>query len=91
VKFACAQLTVFKAIRTFEDAVERFGRRVHVGNLVRMETEDVAQDENGELARWQKLKGGHKGQGDGFGLLIAGLRAERHADSTREESVGKWL
>ena len=38
-----------------------------------MESEDVAQDEDGELARRQDLKGGHKIQGDGFGLLVAGL------------------
>jgi hypothetical protein len=42
-----------------------------------VESEDVAQDEDGKLARRQDLKGGHEGQGDGFGLLIAGLRADR--------------
>ena len=56
-----------------------------------MESEDVAQDEDGELARRQELKGGHEGQGDGLGLLVAGLRAERHVDRTLEEGVGKWL
>ena len=56
-----------------------------------MESEDVAQDEDGELARRQHLKGGHEGQRDGFGLLVAGLRAERHVDRTLEEGVGKRL
>src|SRR5580698_10921483 len=56
-----------------------------------MESEDVAQDEDGELARRQDLKALHEGQGDGFGLHVARLRAERHVDRTFEESVGKWL
>ncbi len=56
-----------------------------------MESEDVAQDEHGELARRQDLKGGHEGQGDGFGLLVAGFRAERRVDGTLEEGVGIWL
>jgi hypothetical protein len=56
-----------------------------------VESEDVAQDEDGELARRQDLKGGHEGQRDGFGLLVAGLRAERHVDRTLEEGVWKWL
>src|SRR5712664_4971804 len=56
-----------------------------------MESEDVAQDEDGELARGQDLKSGHKSQRDGFGLLVAGLRAERHLDRTLQEGVGKWL
>jgi hypothetical protein len=34
------------------------------------------------LARRQDLKGGHEGQGDGLGLLVAGLWAERHIDRT---------
>src|SRR6266516_659946 len=76
----------------FERAVDRFDGRVeHVGHLVRVESEDVAQGEDGELARRQDLEGGHEGQGDGFGLLVAGLRAERHVDRTLEEGVGKWL
>src|SRR5580692_2328187 len=56
-----------------------------------MESEDVAQDEDCELARWQDLKGGHKSQGDRFGLLVPGLWAERHVDHTLEKGVGKWL
>ena len=65
----------------FEGAGDRFDGRVqHVGHLARVESEDVAQDEDGELAGRQDLKGGHEGQGDGFGLLVAGLRAGRHVD-----------
>ena len=56
-----------------------------------MESEDVAQDEDSELARRQDLKGGHESQRDRFGLLVAGLRAKRHVDRTLEEGVGKWL
>ena len=53
--------------RPFEGAVDRFDGRVqHVGHLVRVESEDIAQDEDGDLARRQNLKGGHEGQGDGF-------------------------
>src|SRR4029453_12840696 len=55
------------------------------------EPEDVAQDEDGELARRQGLQGGHEGQGDGFGLLVAGLRAERHVDRSLEPRVGERL
>jgi hypothetical protein len=65
------------------------GRVQHVGGLVRRESEHVAQNEDGELARRQNLKGGHEGEGDGFGLLVAGLRAKRHID--REKGVGKRL
>jgi len=56
-----------------------------------VESQHVAQDEHGELARWQDLQCGHEGQGDRFGLLVAGLRAERYVDRTLEEGVGKWL
>ena len=56
-----------------------------------MESEHVAQNEDGELARRQNLKGGHEGEGDGFGLLVAGLRAKRHIDRTLEKGVGKRL
>src|SRR5215831_11187343 len=53
--------------RPFEGAVDRFeGRVQYVGHLVRAESEDVAQDEDGELPRPQNLKRGHEGQGDGF-------------------------
>jgi hypothetical protein len=69
--------------RPFEGAVDRFDGRVqHVGHLVRVESENVAQDEDSELAGRQELKGGHEGERDGFGLLVAGLRAERHVDLT---------
>jgi hypothetical protein len=51
--------------------------------------ENVVQDEDSELARRQELKGRHEGQRDGFGPLVAGLRAERHIDRTFEEGVGK--
>jgi hypothetical protein len=43
------------------------------------------------VARRQDLKRGHEGQRDGFGLLVAGLWAERHVDRTFEEDVGIWL
>ena len=64
--------------------LERAGDRLdggvqHPGHLAGAEPEDVAQDEHGELARRQHLQGGHEGQGDGLGLLVAGLRARRHA------------
>src|SRR6266536_370243 len=73
-------------------ALDRLDTRVqHVGHFVRVESENVAQDEHGELARRQDLQGGHKGQGDGFGPLVAGLRAERRVDGTLEQGVGKWL
>jgi len=76
----------------FQGAVDRVDGRVeHVGHLVRVESEDVAQGEDGELARRQDLKSGHEGQGDGFGLLVAGLGAERHVDRPLEEGVGEWL
>src|SRR6266545_2020430 len=76
----------------FEGAVDRLDGRVeHVGHLVGVESEDVAQDEHGELARRQDLKRGHEGQGDGFGLLVAGLGPERHVDRPLQEGVGIWL
>jgi hypothetical protein len=56
-----------------------------------VESEDVAQDENGELPRRQNLKGGDEGQGDRLGLLVACLGAERHVDLSRKESVWQWL
>src|SRR5262249_60878979 len=78
--------------RAFEGAVDRFDGRVqHAGHLVRVESEDVAQDEHGDLARWQDLKSGHEAQGDRFGLFVAGLRPERRIDRALEEGVGKWL
>ena len=62
-----------------------------LGHLAGVESEDVAQDEHGELARRQDLQRGHEGQRDGFGLLVAGLRAGRRVDRTLEEGVGKRL
>src|SRR5262249_59392587 len=56
-----------------------------------VESEDVTQNKDGELAGRQDLQGGHEGQGDGFGLLVAGLRAGRPADRTLEQGVGVWL
>jgi hypothetical protein len=41
-----------------------------------VQSEDVAQDEVGELARWQDLMSGREGQGGGFGLLRNGLTPE---------------
>ena len=58
------------------------------GHLVRVESEDVAQDEHGDLAGRQDLKGGDEGQGDGFDLLVAGLRAGRRGGRAVEEGVG---
>src|SRR5260370_8495390 len=60
-------------------------------NLVGVVSEYLSQNKNGELASRQSLKALHEGQGDGFGLLVAGLRAERHIDRTLEEGVGKLL
>ena len=53
-----------------------------------MGSEDIAQDEGGDLARRQDLKGGHERERDRFVLLIAGLRAERPVDGALEEGVG---
>ena len=53
-----------------------------------MESEDVAQDQDGELAGRQDLEGRHEGQRDGFGLLVAGLRAGRRVERALEESAG---
>jgi hypothetical protein len=52
-----------------------------------VEPEDIAQDEDGELARRQGLQRGHESQGDGFGLLVAGLWAGRPAERTLQEGV----
>jgi hypothetical protein len=77
-------------------ALERAGDRFeggveHLGYFACGESEDVAQDEDGELAGRQGLEGGDEGQGDGFGLLVAGFGAERHVDSPLHEGVGKWF
>src|SRR5438876_428258 len=78
--------------RPLESAVDRFDGRVqHSGNLLCLKSEDVAQDEDGQLARRQELKRSHEGERDGFGLLVASLRSERHGNRTFEEGVGKWL
>ena len=53
--------------------------------------EVVTQYEHTGLARRQDLKGGHEGQGDGLGLLVTGLGAERHVGGTRKEGVGVGL
>jgi len=55
-----------------------------------MEAEDVPQDEDGDLARRQHLQGGHEGQGDGLGPLVAGLRAGRIGRAFHE-GIGKRL
>ena len=71
--------------RPFEGAVDRFDGRVeHVGHFVGVVSEHLAQDEHGALASRQDLQRGHEGQGDGFGLCVAGLRAERDVDAPRE-------
>src|SRR5690348_13053146 len=44
-----------------------------------IEAEDIAQDEHGDLARRQGLEGSHERQGDGLGLLVAGLWPGREA------------
>src|SRR3984885_15285461 len=76
---------------SFEGAVDRLdGHLQHPGHLAGAESEDVAQDEDGELARRKHLQGGHEGQRDGFALLVAGLRPER-LDGPLEERVRKRL
>ena len=56
-----------------------------------MEPEDVAQDEDGELARRQDLERGHERQGDRLGLLVPSLRPQRHVHHALEEGVGERL
>ena len=47
--------------RPLERAVHRFDGRVeHVGDLARAESEHVAQDQDGDLARRQELQGRHE-------------------------------
>ncbi len=65
--------------------------RIPDGHLIGVVSEYVAQDEHGELASWQDPQCGHEGQGDGFGLFVAGLRAERQVNRALEEGVGIWL
>jgi hypothetical protein len=54
------------------------------------ESEHVAQDQYGELARWQDLEGGHEGQG-WTQSARSGLRGRAHGDRAVEERVGIWL
>jgi hypothetical protein len=78
-----------QAARPFDAAVDRFARRIeHVSHLVGAESEDVARDKRGERARRQELQCGDEGQRHGFGLFVAGLRAEWHVDRALEEAVG---
>ncbi len=78
--------------RPFERAGHRLDSRFeHVGHLAGVETEDVAQDEHGELARRQHLQSGHERKRDGFGLFVAGLGTERHTERVLEQHVGKRL
>jgi hypothetical protein len=73
-----------------ERAVDRCDGRVeHVGHLAGLESEDVAQDERGELAGRQGLKRAHEGQRDGLGLHVARLGV--NLDRTLEERVGIWF
>jgi hypothetical protein len=67
------------------------GHLQHLGHLAGVESEDVAQDEDGELARRKHLQGGHEGQRDSFTLLVAGLWPERLVDGVLEERVRKRL
>jgi hypothetical protein len=56
-----------------------------------VESEDIAEDEHGELAWRKKLERRHEGQRDRFGLLVAGLRPKWRVDSTLEEGIREWL
>src|SRR6476619_2523331 len=76
----------------FEEAVDRIDRRgEHLGYLARVDPEDVAQDEHGQLARRQDLKSSYEGQRDRLGLFVPSLRPQRHVHHTLEEGVGEWL
>src|SRR2546430_3115225 len=77
---------------SLEGAVDRFdGHIQHLGRLAGAVSEDVAQDQDGDLAWRQQLQGGHEGQRDGFGLLVAGLRPGRLAGGALEEGVRERL
>jgi len=56
-----------------------------------VESEHIAQDEHGNLAGRQDLKGGHEGQGDGFGLLVPGLGPGRRPGDVLQERVRERL
>ena len=78
--------------RPFQGTVDRFDRRVeHVGDFVGVVSEYLAQDQHCALASGQDLQRGHEGERNGFGLLVACLRAERDLDHALEERVGIWL
>ena len=77
---------------SFEGAGDRVDADVeHGGYLAGVKAQDVAQDEDGDLAGRQGLKGGHEGQRDGFGLLVAGLGAWWRIDDPDEKGVGEGL
>ena len=78
--------------RPFEGAADRFDGRVqHAGHLARVESQDVAQDEDGELARRQDLQCGHEGQGDGFGLLVAGQIGDKDREAWAKVELDEAL
>jgi hypothetical protein len=56
-----------------------------------METEDIAQDQGGALARRQDLESGHERQRDGFPRFVHALRAGGHAFEIVEQCVRVWL
>src|SRR5216683_2067077 len=58
---------------------------------IEMKTSSVRRATSASRSADSYALGLHEGQGDGFGLLVAGLRAERHLDRALEEGVGKWL
>src|SRR5215831_3035817 len=76
--------------------LERAGHRLlaglqHASDLAGPEPEDVAQDEHGALAGRQQLQGGHEGQRDGLGGLVAGLGAGRGVGQPLQQHVGVGL
>ena len=56
-----------------------------------MEPEDIAQDEDRELARRQELQRRHERQRDGLDRLVPGLGADRHVDRGFEQRIGTRL
>src|SRR4029078_6628395 len=68
----------------FESACHRFLCRVkHVGDLPGMETQHVAEHENGALPRRKQLQSGDETTREGFSGLLPGLGSRR--------SVGKLI